>query len=637
MQKRAFLVLGLIAMLAYLPTLWNGYALDDFLFVVHNTDVQQGWSAIPTILTTNFSHGADGFNDGLYRPIAPVTWAIEHALTGDVPFVGHLLNVLLFGLCTAQLFLFLKDWLGVHQRLLPYAAVLIFALHPIHTEAVANIKGRDEILALLFVVLAARQMLRYHRHGGIKHLLYSACWFVCAFLSKESALTAVVTLPVLMWGTPGLITGRKKIVFSWMALGIAGVALYAWRTHVIHGMDRPLDAGLNSLLNNSIAGKNSMFDRLPSAAWLQLLYFRKMIWPVSLSHDYSYNAIPALGWTDAKAWIGLLFTGTALVLSCLGARRKGVWGTAALFYFVSLAVVGNLFMLIGATFAERFLFMPSLGFSVAAGYAILHIGRKVDMQLRDIRSVFQCAPLKAWLFSILLLSATVMTMMRCMEWKNNMSLFSADVVKQPNSARIQYNYGTECYRLAAKGDANFVRPAIQHLARAVTIYPAYLDGWSNLGLAYSLVPAHDSAIACFRQAIRIDPRYQKAHYNMGLIAFQAKDYRQALEGFLGYNKKADDAAVMHYIGLSYGYLGQVQEGLPYLLRAAELSPQNGLVMKDIGVAYGYMKEYEASLAYSRKALELTPDDRAIYANMALTYRAMGDEGNYQRYMQMSRK
>ena len=160
----------LVAFGLYANTLSHGYVLDDRVVITGNTYTQAGFAGIGDLLTTDSFRGFLGRDveelaGGRYRPLSLVTFAIEGALFGDSPAVAHLGNVLLFALCCVVLLGVLQELLGERSGPLsglsvPFASALLFAVHPIHTEVVANIKGRDEILALLGSLGSLRLCLR---------------------------------------------------------------------------------------------------------------------------------------------------------------------------------------------------------------------------------------------------------------------------------------------------------------------------------------------------------------------------------------------------------------------------------------------------------------------------------------------
>ncbi|MFI5196944.1 MAG: hypothetical protein ACHQD8_07620, partial [Chitinophagales bacterium] len=138
----------------YFNTLWNGYILDDVMVLKDNTMVTQGVKAIPELLSTPHMRGYLIIPNDLYRPLSLVMFAIEYQFFGLNPMVGHFFNIVVFAGCVIMLFLFLNKFFGGGKMAIAFIAALIFAVHPIHTEVVANIKSRDELLCYFFAFLS---------------------------------------------------------------------------------------------------------------------------------------------------------------------------------------------------------------------------------------------------------------------------------------------------------------------------------------------------------------------------------------------------------------------------------------------------------------------------------------------------
>ena len=283
---------AILAVILYLNTIPNEYCLDDYCVVVENTYVHAGLQDIPTIFTTNFFNGLHNFNDGLYRPLPILTYAIEYSVVGLNAHVRHFINMLLYAIAGIFVFLLCRRLLPGYSVVLPLSIACLFIAHPVHTEVVANIKGRDDLLAFLFSIMSSYYILEYTRLNRMRLLVYGLGSYVMALLSKESSVTFVVIIPVMIFFfTKSPRSNFPKIILS---LVVITAAWFAWRTHVIHSMSTPVDKGIFSAFNNSVLSAGNIFSRLATGLYLQVLYILKLILPVTLSHDYSFNQIPAV-------------------------------------------------------------------------------------------------------------------------------------------------------------------------------------------------------------------------------------------------------------------------------------------------------------------------------------------------------
>ncbi|MEI7670233.1 MAG: tetratricopeptide repeat protein, partial [Pseudomonadota bacterium] len=201
-------VIAALTFLLYVNSLWNDYTLDDSIVIKENMFTQKGFAGIKDILTSDvfvgfFKTEKNLVAGGRYRPLSVVTFAIEHQLFGDNASISHLINLLLYALTGIAIFLFLTRLFSQSKfnfsNWLPLISALLFIAHPLHTEAVTNIKGRDEIMTLLFSVLAANYFLKYYDSQKKISLLIASVCFFAALLSKENAITWIAIFPLLFY------------------------------------------------------------------------------------------------------------------------------------------------------------------------------------------------------------------------------------------------------------------------------------------------------------------------------------------------------------------------------------------------------------------------------------------------------
>jgi len=628
---------ALLAVVLYANTLGNGYVLDDPLVILQHEHVQKGLAGIGAIFTTNMLNGVHGFNDGLYRPLVLVTYAVEHQLFGNSPAAGHAVNVLLYALAGWLAFTLLRAFFPERHPAAPLLMALLFVAHPVHTEAVANIKGRDEILAFLGIAAALLFLVRYARVPGPRDLAAGLGFAALAFLSKESAITLVAAAPIVLWFTTRA-PARRLVVVTASLAGLM-LVLLAWRQHVIASMPTPMDPGIVGVLNNSVLSAPGPLGRLATALTLQPLYLWKLLVPLHLVHDYSYNQIPAVGFLSPQALLSLLLVAGLLAAAVWGLRRKHPVSLGILFYAVTLFAVSNLVFRIGATFAERFLFTPSLGFAIAAGWFLAGPAWRATDRTASLTRLLRARPLLTALGAAVLAGYAVRTVDRNADWRSDFTLFAADVAHADRSARAHYNYGTQLYEAGrAETDAarrqELIAHAIAELRRAVAIYPEYPDALNNLGNSYTLAGAPDSAVATFRRALGVDSTYARARLGLGLARFNQGQFEDAvpfLERYLDTHPQAVEA--WQALGKSYGRLGRMDRAVDALERASALDPRDVNLLKDLAVAYGMSGDDRRALETALRAAERDPRDAVLLRNIAVSYARLGDETKSQEYME----
>ena len=232
-------------------SVFNYYALDDFIVIVKNNFTQKGFSGIWSILSKDTFAGMTEsdimiLSGGRYRPLSLVTFAIENQLWGNQSLISHLINVLIYVFIGILLFYFLKNILAFpinsDKKLIQTKAALItllFITLPAHSEPVINIKGRDDLLCLMFFLLSSLQLLKYIQSKINKHIFYSSIYFFLSLMSKESALTFVIIFPLILYFFTDTSTSKKiKTTSIYTAIAILFIFFRYLATKDNHGISK---------------------------------------------------------------------------------------------------------------------------------------------------------------------------------------------------------------------------------------------------------------------------------------------------------------------------------------------------------------------------------------------------------------
>lgn len=678
---QAAIVFG-FAFLLYANTLGHEYAVDDTLVILKNSLTKQGIEAIPQIMTTDAFYGFFGEDykfvaGGRYRPLSLVTFAIEWELFGKTPFVSHLVNVLLYGI-TGVVLLFLlyrllnskipESW----ALTVPFMAALLFIGHPIHTEAVANIKGRDEIMGFLFAILTLWFSIRYVMKERMRELITALVMFMLALLSKENPITFLAVIPLAMY----VFTDAKPQHYAYTMiplLVLSGIYIYLRQTFT----DVALDAETNEVLNQPFLYA-SVAEKYATISHILGKYLKLLFVPHPLTHDYYYNQIPMIGWSNIKAWGPLLINLGLGGYALYRLPKRDLLSFSILYYFITLSIVSNIVVVVGTTMSERFLFMPSLGFALAIAVLLQRLASKLSNSSFTAQSVFWSPAVVGILIAILGLYS-FKTVHRNQAWKNDFTLFQTDVKHSPNSAKIRNALGGELVAQSKEVDSEatkeeYLNRAIKHLNKAIDIYPTYLNAWLLLGNAhYNLTDDPDQAKPYYEKTIELKPSYFEGNYNLGSIYLENDDYKEAIpylkeavqiepqkfearynlaEAYLKggqpdkaideYNKLLEErpqmANLYYKLGLAYGKRkGNYDEGIRYIKKAIEMDPENATFYEDLGVAYGMKEEYQNAIDAFKKAIELRPNYAKIYKNLGVTYKQLGNEQKAKEYFQKAQQ
>lgn len=481
------LLVAAVAVLVHLDTLGNGFALDDVALVAQNPAIVSP-TRIPRLLVEPYADLGGG-HAGLYRPATTISLAINRALTGAGPFGFHLGNVLLHAGVAAL------AWAALRRTATHYgtalAGAMLFAVHPLHTEAVANVAGRAELLAALFVLSAwiawrrADDSARPARWRGA-----AASFYLLAILSKEGAILApllFVADDAMRDGTPAGWRAAKRYGGFAAALAVAlGLRLIALGSHQAAASAIPLD---------NPAAAAGPWPRVATALWVQAKYALLCLWPHPLSADYSFDAIPvARSLADPRALVGLAFTAALATAAIWGWRHSRPIAIAALLWAVFFLPSSNLLFATGTLMAERLAYLPSLGMVLLAGHLAAAVVAKASPERRRF-----IATAVVGAAAVVVAALALATWQRNPAWKDNLTLATTDVASHPESAKLQAGAGI--FLAAAGRDAE----AEDHLRRAVAIYPDYAQAHYNLAVVLNRRGARDEALTHLRAAVALAP------------------------------------------------------------------------------------------------------------------------------------
>ena len=624
--------LFLLGFLLYANTLGHDYALDDAIVIYDNMFVEQGVSGIPGILSKDTFFGffkeegkAALVAGGRYRPFSLVLFALEVQLFGESPFVGHLMNGLFYGFTVVVLYLTLLQLFrpekgSVRAYVIVLATCLLFAVHPIHTEVVANIKGRDEILALLGSLGALYFSLRaYHQKRPMLSWVAAGIFFL-GLMSKENAIMYIFILPLAYYFFTKATTGQ--IVRQTVPLLLAAIAFLLIRFSVLgFGFSEPTTEMMNNPFVKVVDGRYMLFtahERFATVMYSLGKYLQLLFFPLTLSHDYYPRAVGVLTFGNWQALLSLLLYLAMGVYALWRLPKRDPMSFAILYYLITLAIVSNLFFPVGTHLAERLLFMPSVGFCLALGLLAYRWGKRgapagKTPAFRRFKPVLSVLTVIAVLFA-------VRTIARNPVWKDNYTLFLTDVEHSPNSAKLRNAAGGELFTQST-GESDeakrqrMLQDAVGHLQAAIRIHPQYKNAYLLLGNVHNYLKNFDPSIAAYQKALEIDPNYAQARQNLGITYKDAGKYygeqKQQIQKALQYLRKAyeilpQEYEVVRLLGVAHGVSGNTAKAVEYFTKATEIAPDNASAWFDLGTAHLNMGNRELGLQYRQKAVQMDP-------------------------------
>jgi protein O-mannosyl-transferase len=597
------LILGILSLVVYANTIRNGFVLDDSSAVLENTIVSKGASAIPEILSTPYRRGFFITSNDLYRPLSLVTFSIEYSMFEKNPMPYHVVNILVFAGCVMLLFLFLDKLFERKRTAVAFITTLLFALHPIHTEVVANIKSRDELLCFFFVFLSLNIFIKYIQTGKMKNLLLGVACFFLSLLSKETVITFLAIIPLIFFFYRN--EEKKRSVYITVGIAIAAVVFLMIRVSVLSAYNANGIADID-YADNGLAMKTLAFSSRIATAVLIMGYYLKLLFiPYPLVCDYAFNTIPFTTFADPRV---LLTLAIYIFLGVFGIRlflknKKDPYAFAILFYLISMSLFSNIIFLIGSEMGERFLFFGSIGFCMVVALLLDKLVNKTANT--DVISTLK-KPLVMGVLVPVSLVFSILTINRNADWLSNYTLYGADIKKSTNSGKLNYFYGLELQKTVATEEKDPEKQkqirlvGISYLQKALSIDPDFGNAQSDLGNAYFCLGQYDSAEYHERRAIEINPTNNIAANNLAGVYYFAKKYRESID----LSKKAIEAKPEYVnaysnLGRCYLAIGRVDSAIHYLYMGINVDPS-------------YSFDYEI-MAYAYKAIGIADSVRKYVA------------------------
>lgn len=654
-----FLVI-IFSFLLYANTINHDFTVDDGTVIANNSFTKKGVDGIKDIFTNSYRAGFWDRKEGLYRPLSVAMFAVEYQVGNGSPLAGHIVNILFYVLTSIVVLSVLKRILHNFHPLIPIATALLFVAHPIHTEVVANIKSRDELLSFFFGILALKLLFNYLDKNKIYWLALSCLAFMLSLFSKESSVTWLGVYPIALW----FLTDKKlmdivKISIPYLAL--FGLFLFI-RTSIL-GTITGEQAVL--LINNSLVGAPNKASELATAFGILARYVGLLILPTSLVFDYSYNTIPNITFGNPLALVGLLITIGGLIYALRLLTKKSLVSFAILFYLGSISLLSNLFLTLEATMGERFIYTASFGFCLLTALLIDKLLKVSDSKNKSASTIFK--PNTATiLFLIIILAFSARTYSRNNDWKDNITLLSHDVQISPESARIRYAYGSALLveKALKEKDNNqkniYLDQAIEQLTKGVSLIPNYNDAWYNLGIAYkekndfkSAVYAfeqarsykafdtdeklsnagiaygnngqYDKAIADLKASLKLNPASSDNYNNLALYLGENKMYDESFANFKkAISMKPDFDKAYYNRGNIYAQQSDFRSAIDNYKKALSINPSYADAYNNLGNCYAVMGEKDSCLYWFNESVKLDPSNGKAWVNLSITYRNMGD-------------
>ena len=481
----------LLSLAASAPSLANGFAVDDVPIVASDVRIRRLDAPWRFFAETYWPPATKA---ALYRPLTSLAFAVEWRLGHGKPWPYHATNVLLYAMVSLSVYRLAVLLLG---GLAGWWAAALFAVHPVHVEAVGNSVGQSELWAAFCVVLAVRYYIgvRRERDLSTRDLALVATLYAMACLFKEHAvmmpgLLVAAEVTVLGQGLSDTL-GRRGVRRLLLTLTIIGIGFWSVRALVVGDFvgDRP---------SITFAGMSAL-DRLLTVLGVVPEWMRLLFAPIHLKLDYRPQEIPRASDFGPPQLLGTVLLLAALAAAAQARRHAPALAFAILWCAVTLFPVSNLVVVTGVTLAERTLFLPSVGAALTLGGAVSWSATMAAGWTTTRRYALAFAGV------VVLTIAAVRSAVRHPVWRNTRTFIAQALVDSPRSYRSHW---WEARRAYLAGD---LAGAQRQFSLAIALFPDDPEMLADAGDHYAALNRCGAAVRVYRRSLLLDPQRRWIH------------------------------------------------------------------------------------------------------------------------------
>ncbi|KAL4608814.1 transmembrane and TPR repeat-containing protein 4 [Arapaima gigas] len=681
------IVVALVAVLCFFNSYDGEFVFDDSEAIINNKDLRPetplnniwGNDFWGSNLSSNTSHKS-------YRPFTVLTFRLNYFLAGGLHPMGfHVLNIALHSIISLLMIDVFTILIGGSVSQVSKAVVLaalFFAVHPIHTESVAGIVGRADLLCALFFQLSFLTYCKAFHIGKHKEDTFSVLWIVIslllcavAMLCKEQGITVLgvnAAYDILIICNVRIYELSQKLLFKGkivevnelfrrglpkrvvlLTVGGAFLLYVRWK---IMGTGPPAFTEVD----NPASFTDSAFLRAVNYNYYYSLNAWLLLCPWWLCFDWSMGCVPLikspLDWRIT--WVLLLWIclvglmGQAVCSQDSNKRRTLTFGMVLL--VVPFLPASNLFFRVGFVIAERVLYLSTAGYCLILTYALgcfCCLWRRYKTLLRVSLLGLLCVNVARCAF-------------RSQQWRSEQSLFTSALSVCPLNAKVHYNVGKNLadrgnqsaairyYREAVRLHPNYVHAmnnlgnilkeknelleAEQLLSKAVHIQPDFAAAWMNLGIVQNSLKKYEDAEQSYWNAIRFRKKYPDCYYNLGRLYADLDRHLDALNAWRNATVlKPDHSLAWNNMVILLDNTGNLAQAEMIGKEALKILPNDHTIMFSLANVLGKQQKYKESEGFFLSALKINPNSASCHGNLAVLYHRWGKLGLAKKHYELS--
>ncbi len=672
------------------------YVLDDLPTIAGNKFVQKGFGGFKEIMLTRAWDGYNAdINIAVYRPTQLLMYATEYEFVnppkeGEVKEgisgalsslldnlgthdliasmgvhpsgVSHLMNVFYYMILCVFIYLTFVELFQGKYRGLPLIIALIFVTHPLHSEAVSNLKSRDELIALMFAFIAFYNLIRYVDTGKIYNIIFAALMYFVGLMSKETPVAFMGIYPVTLYFF------RPKMSLMDIAKAIApffiSFFLYlGMRQYVLEVIYKGVKFKHTHLQNPLLNAEGS--EKIGTRLWIWGKYLQLMFFPHPLTFTYFYDGVPMMKPTHPKALLSLLIHILMLWQTYKGLKTRSVYSYALWFYFGTIFLFMHIVISPGDAIGERMAFAATTGFCIFVAwfiYRALEIRPQMSISEFFKANLTKPASILALVGLLALVSAfAYKTHDRNMAWHDNTTLCETDYPTSPRSYILNRQLGLtylafhdtlslqkDKFKESAEQKAYYLKESLKYFKDAVVLDPSNPALWAKYAEASTKNNDLNTAMWCYENAYRVQPTnvnygiraaemYRKNTTNFKKEQSKQKAYKKALsllKKIIANPQYVNNYHVNREIALNYYMLKDYAQAEPYFTKSLQFA-SNGrdkcIIFSDLASMYYTQERLQEAFDNFRQAITLFPNYDVPFNGIGVIYYRQGNIQEALRY------
>ncbi|MCF6147848.1 MAG: tetratricopeptide repeat protein [Candidatus Kuenenia sp.] len=637
-------ILFVLPFLVFLNALDNAFVYDDVFTIIDNYFIRD-WGNFRHLFTHEyFKHSGEA----TYRPLVTLSYFIDYSIWRLNPFGYHLANNLFHA--AAVILVYFITSAVMRNKVVAFLAAVFFGVHPILTETVNAISYREDLLTTVFF-LGALWLFIYSGNNFKRYILLyplSLLLYLFALCSKEMAITLPLMIFLFDWIFGGNVKIKKNALKYY--IGFIAVSIFYLFLRFV-------------LLHNPSEGQltypeDSFFVNVLTMPKVVASYIKLLFLPTHFNAEYMID--PTLTPLASSFLFSIPLLCTAGIIAYRFYFYSKPFFYFTLWFFITLVPAMNI-LPIANIMAERYLYLPSVGFCVILAIIVLAIWEKAYTVILLKKSTTEGNTTEAYSFpfsnkdivtkqknplkiSMIVLfivipaipySITTIQRNRC--WKDQFTFWLTTVKDSPDSARAHNNLGMIYFEkgntdrairefqtsVSLESDPEYhhnlgmayqqkgmKKEAVEEYLLVLKMNPDSAITHNNMGNILIDLGRIDEGIMKFKDAIRLKPNYYDAHYNLGLAYFKKGALRESMEAFKNAIHYEPDHPEAHScLGTVYANTGMADDSIREYKETLRLQPDYITAYKNLGTVYlNYKKDVQSAMEYFREFLKRCPDD-----------------------------